>query len=344
MFRIKAIQAEHGDALLVSYGDPDRPRHLLVDGGPAGTRDTLLNVLKSECVGGKLRLEAVVVTHYDLDHIEGMIELLSDPLPEWLEIADVWFNGYYHLRQADRLGSSEGDRLSRLIQRRKLPWNQAIRQNGGTLQQSCGEVVLDGTLAVRVLSPDASALRKLAEEWTNPDLPPTEPPAGQGDRLGRKDPWPPGDFSQLSKSKFRSDKSTPNGSSIALLLEFGDKRMLLAADAFADVVKDGLALHHSPQKPIDLLKVSHHGSKANTDLDLLVTLRCSRFVISTSGKKYLHPDHELIARLIAGGKPAEIYFNYDVPHTSRWRVNPKGWPSFKAIYPMRGKQFVEVSL
>ncbi|WP_154671132.1 hypothetical protein [Paraburkholderia mimosarum] len=56
MFRIKAIQAEHGDALLVSYGDPERPRHVLVDGGPAGTRDTLLALLKKECIDCPRRL------------------------------------------------------------------------------------------------------------------------------------------------------------------------------------------------------------------------------------------------------------------------------------------------
>ncbi|MNT74865.1 hypothetical protein D3C72_2137170 [compost metagenome] len=67
-------------------------------------------------------------------------------------------------------------------------------------------------------------------------------------------------------------------------------------------------------------------------------------MISTSGKKYRHPDNELIARLIAKGKHPEIFFNYDVPHTSRWRLKPEGWPSFKPLYPMAGEQFVEVSL
>lgn len=344
MFRIRAIQAEHGDALLVSYGDPERPRHILVDGGPAGTRDRLLALLKTERVDGKLCLEAVVVTHYDLDHIEGMIELLSVPLPEWLEIKDVWFNGHCHLRQADRLGASEGDSLSKLIRSRKLHWNQAFKQTGDTIQQSCEAVVLEGELEVRVLSPDASALKKLASEWTNPGLPPAEAPAVPSDRMGRKDPWPPGDFAQLSKSTSRSDRSAPNGSSIALLLKFGEKRMLLAADAFADVVKAGLALHHPLQEPIDLLKVSHHGSKANTDRELLATLRCSRFLISTSGKNHLHPDNELIARLIANGKPAKIFFNYDVRHTSRWRNKPQGWPSFEPVYPEKGEQFIEVLL
>ena len=75
MFEILSIQADNGDSLFVSYGAKDRLRHLLIDGGTTEVVDNLIETLKLQRSGERLRLEALVVTHYDLDHIQGIIEL-----------------------------------------------------------------------------------------------------------------------------------------------------------------------------------------------------------------------------------------------------------------------------
>lgn len=347
MFRIRAIQVEHGDSLLVSYGDATRLRHLLVDGGPSHSRATLLEVLELECVDGKLRLEALVVTHYDLDHIQGVIELLDD-LPTWLEIGDVWFNGYHHLQSADMLGPSEGDTLSKLIRRLGLPWNARFRKGndsgeGGPIHQSLERFALDGDLDVGIVSPDADGLVALAREWKNPTFPPFDPSDIPGDQLGKKDTWPPGSL-QATQLKFEPDPSIPNRSSIALLLTFDGKRVLLAADASASVLKAGLAKHLPDGASVDLLKVSHHGSKANTDIPLLQMLKCPRFLISTSGKIHKHPDHALIARLVADYGNPQIFFNYGEGWPGNWKNKPASWPRFRTHFPEFGTRFVDVTL
>lgn len=348
MFRVRAIQVEHGDSLLITYGNDERRFHLLVDGGPSGSLPTLLSVLKPECIEGRLRIEALVVTHYDLDHIQGVIELLGD-IPSWLEIGDVWFNGHHHLQPRDILGPNEGDTLSRLIRSCGLPWNERFRRSkddkdGGPITQSLEAFTLPGELDVRVLSPDSDGLADLARVWAHPTSPPPDSEPAPGDLLGRSDKWPPNPFSPSKVSSFESDTSIPNKSSIALLLTFNKKRMLLAADAFTDVIKRGLARHMPSGDPIDLLKVSHHGSKGNTDKSLLDMLRCKRFLISTSGKIHNHPDHALIERLVAGYDNPEIFFNYDHGWPGNWKSKPASWPPFHARYPNNGDRFVEVSL
>lgn len=341
MFQVKAIQADHGDAMLVSYGQESHPRHLLVDGGPAGTESNLIDVLKRCCTKDRLRLEALVVTHYDLDHIEGVIGLLQNK-PDWLEIADIWFNGYGHVHSSpDLLGSAEGDTLTNLIKTGKYPWNAAFSHRA--IRQDCAPVVLEGGLQVNVLSPTPLTLTSLAKYWTDP-LSTPDKNSIQSDRLGRHDSWPPGSFKEASESVFSQDTSPANGASIALLLEFEEKRVLLAADAFADVIRDGLSRCFPANSEVHLLKVSHHGSKANTDCKLLDVLSCRRFLISTSGKMHRHPDNNLVARLLVARNQPDIIFNYDVEHTAKWRHPPQGWPSFNAVFPAKGETFVQIDL
>ncbi|MBG7441583.1 hypothetical protein [Pseudomonas aeruginosa] len=346
MFRVRAVQVEHGDSLLITYGINNKMYHLLVDGGPSGSLPILLSVLKQECVGGRLRLETLVVTHYDLDHIQGVIDLLND-LPPWLDIGDIWFNGYHHLPSLDILGASEGDTLSRLIRRHGIPWNASFRKqgndkDGGAIVQDANAVSLPGGLEVRILSPDMDGLIALARNWSNAGSPPLDSELAPGDLLGRSDIWPPKEFSSSRTYSFQSDTSISNKSSIALLLTFDNKRALLAADAFSDVITRGLAIHLPRKDPIDLLKVSHHGSKGNTDKLLLETIGCKRFLISTSGKIHKHPDHALIERLVAGYDCPEIFFNYEDGWPGNWKNRPEKWPPYNARYPGSGDKFVDV--
>ena len=353
MFRVRAMQVAHGDALLVSYGDPGRPRHLLVDGGPRGSRQVLIDVLQGQCVDGKLRLEALVITHYDLDHIEGVIELLSD-LPSWLEIADVWFNGRPHLPDIDRLGAAHGDRLGLLIERLRLKWNgqepaeagqhprSADEVRGAAIQQSTCLAPLEGGLVVKVLSPDADALRALAQAWIGAHPPRDD--ARPGDELGRKDTWPPKPFRAYPAGS-PADDSVPNRSSIALLLEYEDKRVILAADAHAKVMKAGLERHLPAGASVDLLKVSHHGSHRNTDPALLSSFECKKFLITTDGSVHGHPDHALIARLVGGGGSTLVFNHGTGTWPGRWQDHPgRGWPPYQAQYPAGGDRFVDVML
>jgi len=348
MFRVRAIQVEHGDSLLVSYGTFGHLLHMLVDGGPAGSLLTLLSVLKNERVDGRLRLELLVVTHYDLDHIQGIIELLND-IPDWLEIGEIWFNGHHHLAPPDILGAQEGDSLSKLIRRLNLPWNVSFDKRkgdgrGGRILQSSDAVALPGGVDVRILSPDESGMAALARDWSNPALPPAESEPVPSDMMGRKDAWPPKQHSLYGGVAFVSDQSVPNRSSIALLLTHEDKHVVLAGDAFSNVVNDGLALHLPDGESVDLLKVSHHGSKGNTDKQLLERLKCKRFLISTSGKSHKHPDHALIARLVAQHNSPEIFFNYSKGWPGNWQNKPSGWPVFSTRYPEGVDQFVDVLL
>lgn len=79
-YRIHVLPAQRGDALWIEYGTEDAPNHILIDGGITATgRDHLRK--RVEEVGTPLHFELLVVTHIDLDHIQGILQFLEN-LPE----------------------------------------------------------------------------------------------------------------------------------------------------------------------------------------------------------------------------------------------------------------------
>ena len=120
-----------------------------------------------------------------------------------------------------------------------------------------------------------------------------------------------------------TDKAVPNGSSIAMLLEHKGASVLLSADAFPTVLVpalEALAKRRGIAGPmsIDVVKLSHHGSRANVTQDLLRAVDARHFVFSTNNSYFRHPNAEAVARVILGGGKPTLWFNYDTPSNRQW--------------------------
>ena len=122
---------------------------------------------------------------------------------------------------------------------------------------------------------------------------------------------------ELAARPFEADTSTANGSSIAMLFEFAGRRLLLAGDAPPDAVAEGPGAPGLQRAGAGgagrTIKLAHHGSRANTSDDLLAMMRCDRYLISTNGVRFRHPDKECLARVIWANRDrpdTALYFNY----------------------------------
>ena len=94
-----------------------------------------------------------------------------------------------------------------------------------------------------------------------------------------------------------------NNVSIVLDLQFGARRMVLAGDVEQQIDPQLLAAGiASDGRPLDVLKVAHHGSASATTDSFVEQVHPSVAVVSAGwGNPYGHPSPRTVARLQAGG-------------------------------------------
>jgi len=330
VFRLEVFPAQRGDSILVEYGDANAPHRMLIDGGITRTaRDHLVDRLAA--MGDNARIDCLVVTHIDQDHIQGVVDLLQ-ALPGNVSIERVWFNGEKHLPFQPH-GIHDALELAEVLESSHKPaWDAGTGEEAICLDDggTPWEEELPGGLKLTLLSPDAGKLEALALKWSDvleemgvkdeetvaarieaqEDLFPGLEPMGAEDI----------DVAQLAESKFEEDKTVPNGSSIAFLAEYAGKSAIFLADAHPSLVLSSLK-KLSPDAPlqVDCVKLSHHGSRKNTSLALVRHLESPRWIVSSNGAQTKHPNEEAIARVLHGTPGQKtIYFNYRTQFNDMW--------------------------
>jgi len=322
---LEVLPAGFGDCLLVSCPGEHGVWRMLVDTGPDETYGSLRKRLMALPVeaNGKRHIDLFVVTHIDHDHIGGASLLLNDR-ELGLSFSDIWFNAPPARRTR---GVAEGESLAKLmgVGERALPWN--VAWSGGPVGTPAegGGVELTGVGAPRVtlLSPTPERLSELNRVWAKElerlrrkerDQPEPEPSPTRGAVPSLED---------LAERRTPTDKSVPNGSSIALLVEHQGASILLSADAFSPVLVPALralakrrGIHGRIE--VDAFKLSHHGSRANVTNELLTAVKTKHFIFSTNNKYFNHPNDEAVARVIVNGEQPTLWFNYDTPKNRKW--------------------------
>lgn len=333
MFELHVLPAAHGDALVLSWAANGAPRHhLLIDAGPdhRAVQEALDARLSDLGIAGG-RLELLVITHIDADHIGGVTRLLKGDEDLPFDLGEVWFNGFRHLPPDDLLGEAQAEEVSEAIERRGLGWNSAFGGEAVVVPDEpdvdLPSVPLPGGLRVTVLGPTRQRLADLRPDWEEwlreadilPGAEPTEPEPE--DTLGDEE-VDVDDLDALAETPFVADPSEPNAASIVLLAEFGGDAVLLTGDALAEDILDGLRrLTDQRGEPVTFqtLKLPHHGSRANVSTELVEALPARRHVVSSNGRQYDHPDPEAIARIIVSSpRGVELCFNHRSPESDLW--------------------------
>ena len=232
-FEVDIIDVGQGDGIYISSGDGAR---FFIDGGSTSSdavgKYTLLPFLKYKGAGN---IDYWFLSHMDLDHVSGVLELLS--------------TGY---------------RIDNIVLSSEIP-------SGDTLNQLIALTQANGTNIIYMSQGDICGTKHLSFKCVYP-------------------------FDGITSDDI-------NALSLSLLMEYDkdcdgecDYSGFFGGDIGAEqeqtIVASGQVGH------VDLLKVSHHGSKYSSDPEFLSVLSPDVAVISCAKKnRYGHPSAEAIERL-----------------------------------------------
>jgi beta-lactamase superfamily II metal-dependent hydrolase len=344
---IKLLQAENGDAIHLRVKDEENHyRNILIDGGKETTyiyknrekksEDGVLKQFVEQIRTQGEHIDLLILTHVDDDHIGGILKWFADDMQAKDLIKKVWFNSgrlisehfkkkeikdnFLIIQNDDSFDTSikQGVRFENYIEEHHL-WDRRIIKNG---------VVIDMFgLKFTILSPSDKKLEKLLTAWKK-DTPITDT-ASESDYSKS--------LTQLIASdKFSEDSSVPNGSSIAFMVENKSRRLMFLGDAHPQPVIDSLkAMGYSPEKPlkVDFMKLAHHGSKANTNYELLNLIKTENFLISSDSSSHDLPNKQCLARIIKCKKKVKLYFNYpELADRIFSKQDLKDFPDFKVCH------------
>lgn len=349
---ISLLPALNGDCILVEYIPS---HFILIDGGYIDTyRDYLLPRLRDiASVGGVIDL--VVVTHIDGDHISGIIKMLEDEeLPVsigaiWYNgyrhvqsdaIVSDKQESFVHRNicnetpnaESKPISAKQGCTLSMLIAQKNIPWNTPA---GGKVMAAPMSIKL-GEATVHIISPNDNDIKELGDFWKKRlikdgllskthsyeywddafefSLSKEKP----GFRFNAKKVSKSYDWSKIKGEPYIPDNSATNGSSISFVLELSGRRVLFLGDSHAETIIGSLkSLYGEANKPyaFDAVKLSHHGSYNNNSPELLSVISSDKWLISTNGDKYNHPDMPTLAHIITkkSERYNQLFFNYNLP-------------------------------
>ncbi len=355
MFRLQMLPARKGDALWIQYGDQQNPSNILIDGGNTGTGPRIVEQIE-QLPAGKRHIELLVVSHVDGDHIEGILELLANPDLD-VTFGDIWFNGWRHFKDCDLedFGPAQGEQLTAKLIEMKAPWNAHLKKKAIVIPDE-GDlpiVELDGGMKLTLLSPTKQKLAELKPKW---EAECKKAHLIPGEDETKKEVKPEGyesmgviDIEELAEAPFKEDVSEANGASIAFVAEFDNRRVLFSGDAHPSVLLDGInrmVPQEGKRLRLNCVKMPHHGSKGNIMRELIEKLECPRYLFSTNGVQFKHPDKESVARvLMYGGGNADFVFNYKTKCNEVW--DEEGWMEeyqYTVQYPGDGEDGIAVDI
>ena len=327
---IEILQAENGDAILISFTDPNQgKRNILIDGGmPQAYRfrngkkrweDGALKIKIAELRQKSEKFDLLLLTHVDQDHIGGLIRWIDHDPDAWQMIGKVCFNSGRLIKEhfspldptATDIAISDGGILTSIAE--GVSFESYITEH----DRWCRQLIISGQcfkifgVDIKILSPGGEQLEALLSKWAEEE--PASLETADSDDHDTPLSAHAAAEAMVTDENYQQDKAVHNGSSVAFLMTWEEKEFLFLGDAHPNVVVDALErLGYSDQRPLQavLVKISHHGSKGNTSPKLLRMISAGSFIISTNSKKHGHPDKQLMARMVRHHPTCHLQFNY----------------------------------
>ena len=175
---------------------PKENYRVLIDGGYGDTYDKYLKPYLTELGRTGERLNLIIATHIDRDHISGIKRFLKDngkaDNPRILPVDNIWFNGFRNIplqrednsdipfmlsgvlrnmasdniedteSETENVSYHDGNCLADLIVENGYPWNREFNK---AVAADVKDVIEYGRIRIHILNPFMEDLAKLAQAW-----------------------------------------------------------------------------------------------------------------------------------------------------------------------------------
>lgn len=296
MIKIKSFNIGQADCFLIRIFDNNKSFNLMVDCGQVGMSKNLSAEL------GTQRLNGIVVTHIDDDHIRGVVDIIENvAVNKLMKNTFIIYNKYdeslinyetgrklleeiakkFSQKLLVKSYAKNYHRENKIIDRRSqindLPVKILSKSQRILMNKTTGE---KGTVYITLLSPDIITLKKFMRKWNN----------------------------------LTTDPLLTNKSSVTFLLEYNGVNILMLGDAIVKDVLEEIKKIKSIDR-IDYIKLSHHGAeKSNAGIEEFIDdYLCKEFSVTIpqnqSYTNQQHPSRNLLKVLI--DKKCNIYTSTD---------------------------------
>lgn len=300
---IEPLKAGYGDCIFVTISYDGKEFIIMIDGGISLTyshrgrlgrkEDGVLKSKLKQLKEDDRKIDLLIITHVDDDHIGGVLKWFEDQLPSADFVQQIWMNDdiEVHICKALNNTSAQAASLKTLLKKNNVPFENKIIK-GKKILFDWGWML---ALAPLVTHHNRMA-RNIGDELNN----------ATNDRYDVN-------IKTLLEEPYNCGNCSPeNEASMAFLLQTKNgENCLLLGDADIDTIMDSLKNTDGIASRLKCkwVKLSHHGSKNNFKPELLEMIDAENYIISTNGLRFGHPDKEVIAYLVDKTN-AKLWFNY----------------------------------
>jgi len=318
---IKTLLAGNGDCILFSFRDQTNAiRNILIDGGNgiANYNNHIQPVLEDVIKNGQ-KLDLVIVTHIDQDHIKGIVYLTrnmqnSEYLIQPKDISEYWFNSALNNKIYQEFPKQFDVSAAEMQELEKFLHNQPDSKWDINKKIVSPSVIKIHGANLTILSPN---------NWVNTQFKKIYNPSDVGTYSNDYDHSLDNLFKaeriRYANNNEELDDKLENAASIAFLLEYQNNSILHLGDAIPDIVD--IAVEELINKrglkrlKVDVVKLSHHASRKNLSFKLLKLIDCKNFLICANGKKARLPNKSTFAKILLNPyrnvkEHITFYFNY----------------------------------
>jgi hypothetical protein len=319
-----------------------------------------------------LQIDLLMVSHVDDDHIQGILDLTSelitaemDGKPPFVQVLSFWHNSFENI-----IGNTPDELTAALTSKFGEASVGGSPPNDMTIDVDEEEVVILSSLKVVASIKQGAQLRNDIEKLAFPLNPEFDGELvlakAEGEAIDMADglkftvvgPMLP-ELKKLHtkhqawlrelESEGKSpedvlsayvDKSVPNLSSIVVLAEVEGKTMLLTGDARGDKVLKGLELvglmEEGGKLHVDLLKVPHHGSANNLEVNFFKRITADHYVFTGNGE-HGNPERDAFEMLLNAHGDADYLIHLAYPIDEIDVDREKDWKEQQGIAKSKGK-------